>query len=327
MANVVIVKSGRKWKRARDGASNTISVRYQVKLDGSVAVGSEGLLIDGIPEPGDEHPTYPKLTVESVDYEEESQVGFEKILNVTVNYSRKVSELAATTQETGGEKYQVDEWGWDSATEEKELLQDVEDSTKPVLNSVGDPFDSVPKVSAYSPVFTKQMKFATRQSVHDYNCKVNSSEMTVGGMTCAEGTLLCSVSEKRIFGDPDWNYSYSVQLRYKSNTVKIYGDDETSELGWDVAIADSGMRVLDPADSSGKRKVIIRVVDEETRQECPVTSPVLLDGNGNQISPTDSDQGPRFLRFKAYARTSFPSWFTSEPPIQHDESSSSSSDS
>lgn len=309
------VLAGRKWKRARD-KKNTITVKYRVKLDAVLAIGREGGNLAGVPKPGDQHPNDDNLEVASVDYEEESGTGFEKYVVATVNYEAKNS-ASETISEEAGVKYQVDEWGWDAGTDEKELIDDVrstDNDPKPVLNSAGDPFDAVPKVSVYAPVFTKVMKWGSRRSgATAYSCKVNDSEITIGGRSCAAGTLLCIVSEKRIFGDPDWNYSYTVQLKYKTNKVKLFGDMETSELGWDVGIADAGMRQKDPAD--GTKKKLIRMIDQETGQECVVQSPALLDGNGYAISPTDTDQGPRVLRFQAYERTSFPSWFYSEPVI------------
>ena len=310
------VLAGRKWKRARD-RKNTITVKYRVELASALAIGSEGGNLTGVPKPGDQHPNDDNLEVASVDYEEESGSGLAKFVIATVNYEAKNSASETTIQEEGGVKYQVDEWGWDAGTDEKELIDDIrstETNPKPVLNSAGDPFDAVPKVSVYAPVFTKVMKFGSRRSgATAFSCKVNSEEITIGGRTCAPGTLLCIVSEKRIFGDPDWNYAYTVQLKYKSNKVKLHGDSETSELGWDVGIADAGMRQKDPDDQTKKK--LIRMIDQETGQECVVQSPALLDGNGYVISPTDPDQGPRVLRFQAYERTSFPSWFYSEPVI------------
>lgn len=311
------VLAGRKWKRSRD-KKNTVTVKYRIKLDSAIGAGSEGGNLAGVPKPGDEHPNDDKLEVASVDYEEESGTGLEKFVIATVNYEAK-SSASETISEEGGVKYQVDEWGWDAGTEDKELLDDVrstQNSPMPVLNSAGDPFDSVPKVSVYAPVFTKVMKWPSRHSgATGYSCKVNSQEITIGGRTCPAGTLLCVVSEKRIFGDPDWNYAYTIQLKFKSNIVKLFGDTTTTELGWDVGITDAGMRQKDPTDSEGKRKVLIRSIDQETGQECVVSSAALLDGNGYAISPTDPDQGPRVLRFQAYQRANFPSWFYSEPPI------------
>jgi hypothetical protein len=62
------------------------------------------------------------------------------------------------------------------------------------------------------------------------------------------------VSEQRIFGDHDWNYRYTIQLKYKSNYAKSGGGTNPIEYGWDIPIIDCGMRELD---SDGKLQIIM----------------------------------------------------------------------
>lgn len=156
------------------------------------------------------------------------------------------------------------------------------------------------------------MKFKQRQSgAMAFNCKVNSGAITIGGMSCAIGTLLCSVAEKRLIGDPVWKYQYTVQLKFKSNPVKIGGDGTATDIGWDVAITDAGMRAKTSV-GDGEEIRLIRRIDKETGKMCTVTSPALLNGNGYVRSETANDEIYNF-RFQAHERASFPSWFYSEP--------------
>jgi len=318
MSAEVKMLSGRKWKKTRD-KKDSITVKYRCILDATIASGSEGAAISGVPVVGAAHPANNKLEVSSVDYEEESAAGGQKIVTASVTYDPKESSSETIQQQEGDIVYQCDEWGWDSGTEERDLVDEFAiqgAAANPVVNSAGDPFDSSPKVSVPAPVFTKVMKFAARQSgALDFNCKTNDGLTTIGGTSFAIGTLLCSVAEKRIFGDANWNYQYTVQLKFKSNKVKLAGNNAKTECGWDPVVVDAGMRQKDATDATGKRKVLIRMRDQETGQMCTVSSPALLDGNGYAISETDQDQSPRNLRFRAYERATFPGWFYSEPSL------------
>jgi len=303
MAISVIKKDGRKW--SGNSSPDKASVRYQIVPE---SVGSnESMTYTGIPSYGSAHPHLSGLYVDSFDFEEGQGAEKGSIVCV-VNYARRVSETGGSgeTAYAGA----VEEWGWDGGTEEKELVT-ASDGTS-VLNSAGDPFDAVPQVSSPAPVFTKVMKFSQRQSgAMAYNCKVNSGSMTIGDMSCPQWSLLCTVSEKRIFGDADFKYRYTIQFKFKSNKVKIAGSNAASELGWHVAITDAGMR---EKGEGGKMK-LIRQIDPETGKRCTVTSAELLNGQGKAITRDSSGANPTpyNIKFEAYESTSFPSWFYSEP--------------
>lgn len=303
MAIEVKELDGRKWSDTTSGGS----VKRRFRITGLAVGFTPAWNYTGLPKVGDAHPSLTGYYCTSRDFEEGEGKAKTTVV-VTVNYE-------PTTTETSGEgeaavACQVDEWGWDDGTDEKELTSGVDGT--PVLNSAGDPFESVPKVSAPAPVFTKVMKFKARQSGwQSVVCCVNSSQITVGGVTCPVGSLLCTVGEKRIIGDENWKYQYTVRLRYKSNKVKIAGADSLTDIGWDVAITDAGMRELDV---NGEKK-IIRAIDKETGKMCTVTSAALLDGKGKKLA---DDKEPYNFRFQAYSRASFPNWFYSEPTLQEE---------
>lgn len=302
MAIQVKQKDGRKYQV--DGSGFTSLKRdYIVIQDSTMAANGETASFTGVPAIGTVHPSISGLYVQSYDVQEGT--GKDKhVLTVTVNYGPK-------TTETSGEGSSlvtsiVDEWGWDDGVDERELTEDVDGV--PVINSVGDPFESVPKISVPAPVFTKVVRFASRQTGWaDANCKVNSAAVTIGGKSFPIGSLLCTVAEKRVIGNGDnMRYQYTVRLRYKSNRVKVQGDNTVTDVGWDVAVVDTGMRICDMA---GEIR-LARVKDKETGKMCTVTSAVLLDGQGFQLA---DGADPYVFRFKAYERASFPSWFYSEP--------------
>ena len=305
MADVVKQKDGRKWSVDSSGVKS-LKRRYQIVLDAVTGADGEAASYTGLPAIGTAHPVHTGLFVESYDIEE-GEGSAKGTLIVYVNYAPRTTETSGSGQDAVTS--QVEEWGWDAGTEEREFVDAVDGTA--VLNSAGDVFDRVPTISVPAPTFTKVMKFRTRQSgAVACDCKVNNSSVTIGGRSYPTGSLLCHVAEKRIFGDPDWKYRYTIQLKYRTNPVKLAGANSTTDIGWDVAITDAGMRELD---SNGKLK-LIKSVDAETGKKCTVTSPELLDGQGHAVARSaNSTPKPYNIRFQAYERVSIPSWFVSEP--------------
>ena len=313
MADTVKAQDGRKWSVDETGCTS-LKVKYKVLRDAVTALGAEPVSIAGIPAIGAVHPLYDDLCVKSYEFEE-GESSAKKTVVVTVTYEKKDDE---ETPEGSEDSFVVEEWGWDAGTEQHELT-DGKDGTA-VLNSAGDVFDRVPMVSAPAPVFTKVMKYRTLPSVSSYNCKTNSSAITIGDMSCPIGSLLCQACYKRIFGDSNWKYRVTIRLQFKSNPVKLSGSNAFTDVGWDVALTDAGMRELDNTNGGLK---LIKQIDAETGKRMTVTSPELLDGHGSAVNrgAGAATPTPYNIRFQAYERTSFPSWFYSDPGMSGSSSS------
>ena len=305
MDNSGHLKDGRKWS-VDAGGIKSLKRKYQVVLKEFTGENGEGVSFPGVPAIGSAHPSYPGLFVESYDVEE-GEGSAKNTLTVYANYSPRTTETSGSG--SGAVTNQVESWGWDAGSEERELIDAVDG--KAVLNSAGDVFDRVPTVSVPAPTFTKSMKFKQRQSgAMGCDCKVNSSAVTIGGRTYPVGSLLCHVAEQRVIGDPNWKYRYNIQLKYRTNPVKLAGGDTVTDIGWDVAITDAGMREIG---SDGKLK-LIKSIDSETGKKCTVTSPELLDGGGKAVvRSSSSTPKPYNIRFQAYERVTIPAWFYSEP--------------
>lgn len=306
MSSTTKRKDGRKYK-VDSGGINSLRRKYQIVMDSTMD--SETLSFSNVPAIGSAHPSFNYLFVSSYDIEEGEGVA-KQTLTVWVNYER--SDVHVDGEGAQQTTCAVEHWGWDASTDQKELVTDADGN--PVLNSAGDPFDSVPQISVYSPVFTKIVKFTTRQSsAMGCNCKVNSGAVTIGSMSCPEGSLLCSVEEERLIGDANWKYRYTIRLKYKTNKVKIAGANTLTDIGWDVAVTDAGMREL-----QNGMPVIITRPGKENGVPCAVTSPELLDGQGGAVARSASGTAavPYNFRFKAYERTSIPSWFYTESDIR-----------
>ena len=310
----IVPKAGMSYVVTENGAAD-VKVPYQVVL--SEPLGAQSLItaftsLDGdIPSIGTEHPARPGYYVARYDVKQPTGIA-KASLDVDVVYSPRSYVTEGGGGGEPGTECNIEQWGWDDGTAERELVQAV-DGTQ-VLNSAKDPFDSVPTVSTPSPTFTKVVRFGERKSGwFGYNCKVNSASMTIGGVTFPARTLLCSICESIDPQAEKWPYRYQVRLRYRSNLATI-GTSTAEECGWDAVVTDAGMREIDS--TTGKLK-LIQTVSAETGVLATVTSPELLDGNGHAITRYNGqlNQPPYNFKFKAYEEVSFPDWFTSEPPL------------
>lgn len=307
MADSGIQRDGRRWSVDSTGITS-LRRPYRIVLDGDhLSANGEAKTFVGVPAIGSAHPSHSGLFVQSYDVEE-GREHEKKVIDVIVNYGQRTVETIGEGQ--SAQSGQVEQWGWSGGEDERELTTAADGTA--VLNSAGDVFDSVPTIKSPAPVFTKVVKFETRQSGWSaHRCKVNASDVTIGGEVFAAKTLFCMVAEARVFGDGKWKYRYTIELRHRTNKVKIAGGDSATEIGWDVAVADAGMR---EKGTDGKL-VLIRLPDAETGKPCNVTTPELLDGSGKRIARDSGGTPPTpyNFRFQAYETTTFPAWFYSEP--------------
>ena len=314
VVNDAVVKAGRTYKVTMNGAQD-VKVKYQVLLQSPLLPSEVPTSFPGVPAIGTAHPS--RIGYYALSYDVSQPEGAAKhTLDVTVNYGP--ADITVTPMQHHDVIEEVTEWGWDDGTGEKELVTSVavgNEAAKPVLNSAGDVFDSAPSVTMPAPTFTKVMRRSERFSDwQDYFCTVNDAQVTIGSVVCLAGTLLCTVSERKLVGEWRLPYEYTVRLRFRSNVVaNAEPQTNNGEIGWDIAITDAGMREID--DTTNRLK-LIQIVSDETGQPATVTSPELLDGNGHAISRSASGSAatPKALVFHAYRRATFPSWFYSEPP-------------
>lgn len=286
-----ILRDGRTWNVDSSGI-NTLRRKYTLILD-SNNLSANGEIQDfsiyGIPAIGSVHPVYSDLSVQSYDVEEGTE-SEKKLVNVTANYSNKISQDEESGEGISATSY-VEQWGWDGATDQKELQTNLltaqyASEGGQILNSAGDPFDSAIVCDFPAPVFTKVMKTTARRDWLQYNCKLNQNTCEIGSMSCAAKTLIASVSEERIFGEKKWKYRYVIKLQYKSNFAN-YGSGTTPiEYGWDIPVVDAGIRELN---KDGK-PVVITKIDQESKMPTAVTTPELLDGSGHKVDRTSGRQ-------------------------------------
>lgn len=297
-----IAKAGRKYK-VNDNGAEDVTKEYQLVLSAPLGIDDLPIAFSTLPALGTEHPNRRGYCVVGYDVEQPDGAA-RNTLNVTVRYG----PLSSSTSSEGITET-ITEWGWDDSTSEVDLVTSRDNPPKDVLNSAKDPFDSAPKVSVPTPVFTKVVKRSARFAGYpDLICKVNNAAVTIGAMTCAAGTLLCTIAERILIGETRFPFEYTIKLRYRSNIVNV--GDSNQEVGWAAAVVDAGMREVDQ--TTGKKK-LITVMSEETGREATVTSPALLDGQGHH--QTSASASPVILVFGAYAGATFPNWLYSEPTL------------
>lgn len=311
-----IQRDGRTWSVDSNGINN-LKRRYSIVLaTNNLGANGEIESLDtyGIPAIGSAHPTYKGLVVQSYDVEE-GEESEKKVLHITVNYG--LNSDGTSDNPDDDEQEAIEEWGWDSATAQKEVTTNLMDSAQEsqasgvVLNSAGDPFESLPTVDYPSPVFTKVVKTTTRKDWMSINCKTNKNSITIGSMSCAPKTLLASIGESRIIGDnTSWKYRYTINLHYQSNMQMFGSGTSPIEYGWDIALIDCGMR---QKNSKGELEVIMRV-DGESKMPTAVTSPELLNGAGKAVERKQGETvKPYVIRVQAYETATYPNEIYSEP--------------
>lgn len=308
--NVAYLLPGRDWKVTLDGENVTptqMTETYEVFFAEPVARGALFMSVTGLPAIGSKHPSF--LNLYAQGYSVKEGTGSEKNrYEIEVAYA-PVSSTG--TPEDGSEEQPecyVEAIGWRTGSVARDFVVDAETNVA-VLNTAGQPFESVPQVDRPSPTWFKVFKTKQRQAGYvAYYGKVNDGQMTVGGYSCARDTLRCvQADEERVFNDPaGYQYRYSIALQWLSNEVKLEDANTATECGWQLAIVSTGT-----VQHTGLGLQRITLPDQ-SGSDVPVSAPVLLGQNG-EFNPSRTD--PYTVEFVAYPRTEFPAIFTSEPSI------------
>lgn len=165
---------------------------------------------------------------------------------------------------------------------EKRLEKDIDGN--PIVNSAGDPFqqDTIRDDSRLTITVQRNEAYGDLSLFAQIRDKLNSTPFfgfDPGRVKAAppEGVLK---RHPKVTGQLYWEVTYRFDVAL---------DDD--DLGWDVEYLDAGYRKLD----AGTKKDIIR-------SNKPVSDPIALDGNGDELGDTDD---PVYLRFPIYAREDF----------------------
>lgn len=313
MSMTARLKGFRKWQVDQVGGLSGFTARYQAirETDPAGTMADIVTSIDGLPPVGAaiDETLFPNMIVRGYSMEE-GEINERRVINIDVTCSLRdpqnwdVSQFPPRGQA-------IQELSFTSGTVSRDLTHDAI-TGKLVLNSAGQPFDSVPQIDVPSPVFRKVLKVRSAQDWAKYQGKVNASAITVGGVSCAPHQVRCVQADRVKLWNDEFGFveQWTIGLQIMSNVAEIEGGSAT-EIGWDLAIVDQG--TMQKNDGSGGQEgdvVPIMVTSAETGKEIAVSQPVLLDGQGYAM--LEQGATPYAFRFAPYAETTFPTDFYSE---------------
>ncbi len=175
-----------------------------------------------------------------------------------------------------------------------DLIADAE-TGEPVVNAAGDPFDSVPQRTIFSPVVEWRRKQATSPAaLCELSGTLNASEFTALGVTFPPRTGRLFVSADWTPGDEHWPWEVTYRIEGRNLYVEI--DESLVNIGWDEAFLECGYKYKETV---GGKKVRFMDADEETGQLRPSAMPQPLKADG-----TDGRGYPPAIRRVATAKES-----------------------
>lgn len=313
MSMTAKLKGFRKWQVDQGGNLSGFTARYQAIREGNPTGTMADIVtsIDGLPQIGKaiDETRFPNMIVRGYSMEE-GEINERRIITIDVTCSLRdpqnwdVSQFPPRGQA-------IQELSFTSGSVSRDLTHDAI-TGKLVLNSAGQPFDSVPQIDVPSPVFRKVLKVKSAKAWASYHGKVNSSSMTVGGISCAAHQVRCVQADRVKLWNDEFGFveQWTIGLQIMSNVAEIEGESAV-EIGWDLAIVDQGTMQKNDGSSGQEGDIVpIMVTSAETGKEIAVSQPVLLDGQGYAM--LEPGATPYAFRFSPYQETTFPSDFYSE---------------
>jgi hypothetical protein len=270
--NVATLIPGRSIEIDDQSRLTNVTRKYQVLRAVSAPLDNEILTsISGLPAIGAAHPSDSDLTVSGYRLAEDSN-GVRWVVDVI--YSRASASTPPESNRAPRGSAELSR-GWTSQDIQIDLVADAVSGVA-VLNSAGDPFESVPQVSRAVPVWRREVKedtaVATRLAISG---KVNSVAFTVDGVTVGIHCGRLIVSQEKLYDDPDGYASkFTYELALMKNDVDI--DGTVVDIGWDKAFVEQGFFYY--SDELARLRAMEQ--DAETLQPRPTASPVLLDEAG-----------------------------------------------
>lgn len=262
--------------------------------------------VTGLPAKNAAHPSLSNLVVEGYSWRHHGVRS--KAWDCSVKYKRATSQSGAS-QGDPNVRVLLEEWGFSGGG--GDLVSDAM-TGRPVVNSAGDPFDSVPQRDEVYPCVRYGYKEKTFRPTRLFlnNC-INQSAVTVLGITFAPHTCRLKVEcHKNLDADDfpfEWTYTFEgrdcwcetaqlIDIAGGAPSTVYETDGTKSNIGWDVAILQCGFNYL-----QGNEKVKFTIMDDQGNVTQP-SLPQLLDTNGAPLSLTADGI---FLVVRAYKEADF----------------------
>lgn len=270
--NIAKLIPGRSLDIDADGRVTRITRKYQILRNDPLTADNIGD-VTGLPAMRSAHPTHTRLFAIGYTINED---GNGVRWTVDVAYARSLPVRTAV-----GGPADSDELArsWSTQDIQVDLVADAL-TGKPLLNSLGDPFQDVPQVARAMPVFTLR-KLVTQGVAAKIALSgtVNSAAITVDGVSVVKHGGRLTVSATKIYTDPEEDDLHEVtyELAIMANPVVVGA--AVVDIGWDRAIVQQGFYYND----GGQRSRAMEV-DGETNTPRPSVGPVLLAADGSKLA-------------------------------------------
>jgi hypothetical protein len=197
------------------------------------------------------------------------------VWEVVVAYTR--AETITTTQED--ESFQITGRTWDVSESAVDLTADVATGA-PLVNSAGDPFDSVPQRIVSSPKVSFTRK-ETRNpaAIIALNGTINEEAITVLGVAFPPHCAKLKVVVADSMDDTSGALRYSGNYEILGRNLNVMIDGALTDIGWDEAMIECGYAFLAPGSPPVKMKIL---EPDESGEKREVSSPKLLNADGTQ---------------------------------------------
>ena len=234
----------------------------------------------------DNHPTNAAFLCRRLNIDQDTENPFVWIATATYSAS-PVSELQLNTQEAPNPLQRRAEFTWTTNFYQMAIDQDLDG--KAIANSAGDPYDPPIEIQRSHAVCAIAKNVIGLPSwVLDYENAVNADTFAIDGLTVPQykarlsGIGLSAIKREKI--------AAGVEYEYRVFTCRI----ELNRKGWHPhKVLDQGYRYID----GQKRKPFME--DDSIGNSRPVSTPVLMDGNGQRLVPAVRTNA-KFNDFKVY---------------------------
>jgi len=233
--------------------------------------------------------------LQGFDIKEESDDGKQWLCTLTYGPFNWTEQGGATTEAAA--EGQTDPFkvpikvSFGTAKYEREITADMRG--KPIVNSVGDPFDPAMKRDDSRGVLTLVRNEPTFNSQYVQTFK-DTCNKDVFLTIYKANTVKCSdVTAERDY-QADWGYFWVVTYVFEIRESITLDDGTVVADGWNELVLNKGLREYDPDGGPGSlRQVLIK--------GCPVTSPVPIGVNGDYKPGND----PYYRAFQIYPLQDF----------------------
>lgn len=243
--------------------------------------------ISGLPAKRETSPAFPTLWVSSYNVSRKG-VG-SRVWVVDVSYVLK--PIFSGEAPGGDSDVEIESVNWGYVESQEDAVFDAK-SKLPILNSAGDPFDSVPQKIVCSPQVTiVRNEAASPAPLIWHTGKINSSEVTIAGVTFSEHSAMIRITaEDTLESSLRYRVTYEIVGKSKVAFVESMSAGagpqatfEETDVGWNMPMLQCGYQYID---DSGK-KVKFATVDESGELK-EVSQPQLLTsagGDGRKETP------------------------------------------